>query len=1042
MSTTLEKPVSPWKPLIRSSPRRGIKSDSPGPFFNLSAATEEARVSPVKGTAGPTHKRRNEAADVTVSIFDFSSQREKPAAHRCQPLMSSKTHTLPPPMAAVSSPIPVKPLPNTHAVESAPVLQGRRDTLSGEGPHLSPPKTRKLHIPPSKDRPIKALLQHRQLSKDSSTSTRCIIDANISAVSVEPVVPQVAPFRRLRKLDVRRRERRVFDSGSGVGDSRVLSSQAAPAPALRPASAELKRYTSAELLEIGANLVPRYDTIRKKLSCSEAHVLSIDPHITNRRPVARRLNSASDPVRSTAPKHVESIEYQATQFIAHTLKPGSLLNQEDSFQRALLTTPLAKKRPVSKRMNPEETSYQSMLKKAYIDERPFAQSRTAKMLGRRHEVGSGGRSEIVPSMPVLQAESTTYDQIKRDEFLLMMSHVARTENFLAHEKGVAAELGNKTNHSPVRDPVSPRKSLRPDDERNFAARRVRDLNSARVPLSPSGLIRPGYAENFVEMRQRSPSAVRIKAFGPFQGSRPFAHAGLQISPEHRRLIDKLHADSELPQDEVKELDEVVKGLEKQVNALLKGQAPLEIEPQKQKHNARANTVKKTQDVKETATEPHTKSAMSMSHRVPVQQKSVRWDPEVVSIGAAVPEKKNSPGHHLRKLFEQVKESNNPKDDEKDVDEAVATLRQLKKLGKKGKLGAIMQALKDMDSGSDEEMAAKSPKDTIVNVKEVEVVDETQVTTRGGRVASDSSPILTESATVSVAVSSNTNYSTRRLNPAVPEFNPRSCVPMFGAMNAKENDAWGTSATSTPRLKATDLDMPASMFSLLPPPALPLQERTPSPFVMDPAIIAIGPKTPPRKSFARELALLESKLHSPERALYDRSPHKIYQNPLYPLSDPAVVEYRYSPERPFFHSRHPAPPTPAGTQTMPTRKRIIWDNPDDPGGREAVIQSRRYAEEYLEGFTKKYPLTGQKATVVPKKKLEDLPPMAEPEGALKAKRLATEAAEIQQKLELLLLKKKEAKVLKMRKRGSEAWGVGSVSLTGNMERKQRLTQSAV
>lgn len=95
-------------------------------------------------------------------------------------------------------------------------------------------------------------------------------------------------------------------------------------------------------------------------------------------------------------------------------------------------------------------------------------------------------------------------------------------------------------------------------------------------------------------------------------------------------------------------------------------------------------------------------------------------------------------------------------------------------------------------------------------------------------------------------------------------------------------------------------------------------------------------------------------------------------------------------------------------SQPTKKRVIWDNPEDPGGREAVMQSQRWAGELLVRFTKKYPLTGQKAAVVPKKRLEDLPISRSNSNTLKVAKMVSNAADIQQKLEVLLMQKKEAK----------------------------------
>ncbi|KFY65008.1 hypothetical protein V496_02896 [Pseudogymnoascus sp. VKM F-4515 (FW-2607)] len=99
---------------------------------------------------------------------------------------------------------------------------------------------------------------------------------------------------------------------------------------------------------------------------------------------------------------------------------------------------------------------------------------------------------------------------------------------------------------------------------------------------------------------------------------------------------------------------------------------------------------------------------------------------------------------------------------------------------------------------------------------------------------------------------------------------------------------------------------------------------------------------------------------------------------------------------------------SGGYLQPIKKRVIWDNPADPGGREAVMQSQRWAGELLERFTMKYPLTGQKAATVPKKRLEDLPISRPNINTLKVAKMVSDAADIQQKLEVLLMQKKEAK----------------------------------
>lgn len=72
-----------------------------------------------------------------------------------------------------------------------------------------------------------------------------------------------------------------------------------------------------------------------------------------------------------------------------------------------------------------------------------------------------------------------------------------------------------------------------------------------------------------------------------------------------------------------------------------------------------------------------------------------------------------------------------------------------------------------------------------------------------------------------------------------------------------------------------------------------------------------------------------------------------------------------------------------------------------------MQSQRWAGELLERFTMKYPLTGQKAAIIPKKRLEDLPISRPNINTLKVAKMVSDAADIQQKLEVLLMQKKDA-----------------------------------
>jgi hypothetical protein len=190
------------------------------------------------------------------------------------------------------------------------------------------------------------------------------------------------------------------------------------------------------------------------------------------------------------------------------------------------------------------------------------------------------------------------------------------------------------------------------------------------------------------------------------------------------------------------------------------------------------------------------------------------------------------------------------------------------------------------------------------------------------------------------------------------------------------------------------------------------KATSKPAVLDPRVPEFNPsylkendvsmgRQQPQSRAKPELAQM------PVRPLMEKSMVPLQERVLQPiLNDPAIVEIKdHSPVKSDI-------PSGSGCDVQAAKKRIIWDNPAD-GGREAVMLSQRFALEYLEGFMKKYPLTGQKAAVLPKKRLEDMPIVKEVGGTAKMAKMKSDAADIQQKLEMLLLKKKEGKVVKRR-----------------------------
>ena len=293
-------------------------------------------------------------------------------------------------------------------------------------------------------------------------------------------------------------------------------------------------------------------------------------------------------------------------------------------------------------------------------------------------------------------------------------------------------------------------------------------------------------------------------------------------------------------------------------------------------------------------------------------------------------------------------------------------------------------------------------------------------------ADDEEELKTSPVEVSVAAAPPA-----KLNPLVPEFTPR---------NAKENAPWTLNLgpceqynhtgmlgyevedwrKSSPPCEGSPRD--SSFKGALSPDAV-IKEN----LFHDPAVLSISPG---RKRVSKS-----------DMSSFDSTNQSIsaenFVDSLFDSGDPAILRIGQSPSRrlransdqTFATTGATSVPATAVSQTV--RKRVIWDDPDEPGGREVAILSKKYAERFLTRFEEKYPLTGTKAKVVPKKKLEDLPKKLDEDlllngvASLKPKKLATDAADVQQRLELLLLKKKEAKVKKMRSlsgSGLSEWGV--------------------
>ena len=764
----------------------------------------------------------------------------------------------------------------------------------------------------------------------------------------------------------------------------------------------------------------KMDFERRKKDSSEAHVLVVDPLIVERKSFSRRINSASDPVASSAPKHTESIEYQAKQYLSQTLNPRALLGIQDGAQKDLKKGPLVKSSPVKERNVPVEYSteaeaaYQAMIMKAYNDERPAIQVKLGRPRS-RHRHGSSGQTQVASHVRDGSSSEFSVDFLKSDasQKIIQQTFIKLDMNGSGWSKQPLA--------SPIREPVSPSNAEYGSFSRRMSTSpsepdRAREFSLGWASEEPHG-------HNFHLSSDHPMSPLRHM-------SRPLVTSSSTIGSddafEHFDDADYAEIDYSGLCTDANVLEAELQRFERELAAIPQSQRPgdqyvddvaaLEVPVDLQAgvgEQGQASLTTNTATVTTTTATvelPH-KSALSMLHRGSVSShKSVRWDPSIEEIaipvvqgkgkgkaGETVPkvveEKKSRYELQLEDLFKQASGANGDISEARIVGLGLETVRTLRLKGEDHRIAGIMKLVHEaiaFDDADDDGEAKATP--------------------------------------VDVAVAATPPA---KLNPLVPEFTPR---------NVKENAPWTLNLGPCEQYNHTgmlgyevdDWRKPSPpregslrnlSFKRASSPDAVVEEN----LFHDPAVLSVSPG---RKRVGEDGMSSFDNTHQSISA-------ENFVDSLFDSGDPAILRVGQSPSRRLraisdeTFATTGAISVPATVASQTVRKRVIWDDPDEPGGREVAILSKKYAERFLTRFEEKYPLTGTKAKVVPKKKLEDLPKKLDEDlllngvASLKPKKLATDAADVQQRLELLLLKKKEAKVKKMRSAsgsGLSEWGV--------------------
>jgi hypothetical protein len=382
-------------------------------------------------------------------------------------------------------------------------------------------------------------------------------------------------------------------------------------------------------------------------------------------------------------------------------------------------------------------------------------------------------------------------------------------------------------------------------------------------------------------------------------------------------------------------------------------------------------------------------------------KSVRWDPAIITIGPAMSSTKQKSQAPVIPASASPKEK--PQNDDFDIDAYVETLMNWKKGDKNKKmLEKLIKALRELDVGDD---LKTMPVKNAIAIERTQSLDDADV-------KSESKKITGENAII---------HKPQHLNPTVPEFK---------SLNLKENQVWAP--TRQPRGPPSPIhqgfkNMRNVLKEKVPPlaprqPAYPkaqqpFQKQGPPPTLVLPLSEIRKPlqewAVPPFESRPEPIWINTGKAYPHKKIVigYPAPPMQPVENVQHIQRVPQIRPARLPSSPPAPIGKPAQPIQPAQSIQKPAKKWIVWDDPEVKG-REVTSFENWYAKMQLEEFTRKYPMTGQKAVVLPKKKVI-LPGSKHDALHRRTDKWVeeTEAARIQRTLEELLLKKKEAKAMK-------------------------------